>query len=167
MVLLGTGSVSNAAVAAECGGIVSNYLPDCRDTGIEGPAFISGSHRSICQYGHARRSGCTSRSHLLSDGRRRGHSAGRVMAAWALFLVFDYAGLLFAVTLGLIVLDRRNIIHWTELVAFSILISDCQHYPAAAGPGDEIAPYLRQVTGSMRPVCQPRQPFLQPQRYRQ
>jgi glycosyltransferase 2 family protein len=60
---------------------------------------------------------------FLSDGRRRGHSAGRVMAAWALFLVFDYAGLLFAVTLGLIVLDRRNIIHWTELVAFSILIS--------------------------------------------
>jgi glycosyltransferase 2 family protein len=59
---------------------------------------------------------------FLTDGRRRGHSVGRVMAAWALFLVFDYAGLLFAVTLGLVVLDRRDIMHWGELVAFGVLL---------------------------------------------
>jgi glycosyltransferase 2 family protein len=59
---------------------------------------------------------------FLTDGRRRGHSSGRVMAAWALFLVFDYAGLLFAATLGIIVLERRDIDHWTELIAFGILV---------------------------------------------
>jgi glycosyltransferase 2 family protein len=66
--------------------------------------------------------GATAAVVFLTDGRRRGHSAGRVMAAWALFLVFDYAGLLFVVTLGLVVLDRRNIMHWGELVAFGILV---------------------------------------------
>jgi glycosyltransferase 2 family protein len=66
--------------------------------------------------------GASAAAVFLADGRRRGHPAGRVMAAWALFLVFDYAGLLFVVTLGLIVLDRRDIANWTELVAFGILI---------------------------------------------
>jgi glycosyltransferase 2 family protein len=66
--------------------------------------------------------GATAAAVFLTDGRRRGHSVGRVMAAWALFLVFDYAGLLFVVTLGLVVLDRRNIMHWGEIVAFGILV---------------------------------------------
>ncbi len=58
---------------------------------------------------------------FLTDGRRRGHSSGRVMVAWASFLVFDYIGLLVAVFLGLAVLFRRDHVGWMEVVSFIIL----------------------------------------------
>jgi len=58
---------------------------------------------------------------FLADGRRRGHSSGRVMVAWATFLVFDYIGLLIAVFLALIVLFRRNNAGWVEVASSVIL----------------------------------------------
>jgi uncharacterized protein (TIRG00374 family) len=66
--------------------------------------------------------GASAAAVFLNDGRKRGHSVGRVMAAWALFLVFDYTGLLAVVTLGLVVLHRRGITQWGELVAFGIVL---------------------------------------------
>ncbi|HSV86112.1 MAG TPA: lysylphosphatidylglycerol synthase transmembrane domain-containing protein [Levilinea sp.] len=66
--------------------------------------------------------GASAAAVFLNDGRKRGHSAGRVMAAWALFLVFDYAGLLFVVMLGIVILHQRDILHWGELVAFGIVV---------------------------------------------
>jgi glycosyltransferase 2 family protein len=59
---------------------------------------------------------------FLADGRRRGHQSGRVMVAWATFLVFDYIGLLLAVLLALIVLFRRNHVGWVEVVSAAVLL---------------------------------------------
>lgn len=58
----------------------------------------------------------------LADGRNRGHPTGRVMAAWAINLFFDYVGLLSVVILGLAVLVRRNTLHAAEVTAFFILL---------------------------------------------
>ncbi len=58
---------------------------------------------------------------FLADGRRRGHPSGRVMVAWATFLVFDYFGLLVAVFLALFVMFRRNNLGWMEVISSIIL----------------------------------------------
>jgi uncharacterized protein (TIRG00374 family) len=58
----------------------------------------------------------------LADGRSRGHPTGRVMAAWAINLFFDYVGLLTVVVFGLAVLVRRNTLHVAEVTAFFILL---------------------------------------------
>jgi glycosyltransferase 2 family protein len=59
----------------------------------------------------------------LADGHRRGHSMGKVMAAWAINLFFDYLGLLAVATLGMAVLVRRNNLHAAEMTAFTILMA--------------------------------------------
>jgi len=60
---------------------------------------------------------------FVTDGHRRGHSAGKVMAAWAITLFLDYVGLLITTTLGMAILVRRNNLHWSEITAFSILLA--------------------------------------------
>jgi len=45
---------------------------------------------------------------FAAEARRRGHPAGRVTVAAALFLSLDHAAFLFVLSLGLIVLVRRN-----------------------------------------------------------
>jgi uncharacterized membrane protein YbhN (UPF0104 family) len=109
--------------------------------------------------------GATAAAVFLTDGRRRGHSVGRVMAAWALFLVFDYAGLLFVVTLGLVVLDRRNIMHWGEDRRLWHSGVYRQRHPVDAGPGNEVTSFVGQSTGRLCPLCKSNQPCLQPQRH--
>lgn len=59
---------------------------------------------------------------FLADAGKRGHSRGRVMAAYALNLLFEYAGLLVVVTLGLAVLARRNHLEWSEVGASLVLL---------------------------------------------
>lgn len=59
---------------------------------------------------------------FLADSRRRGHSTGKVMVAWAAYLVFDYIGLLTTVFLGLVILFRRHDLGWAEVIAAIILV---------------------------------------------
>ncbi|NPV57563.1 MAG: flippase-like domain-containing protein [Anaerolineae bacterium] len=59
---------------------------------------------------------------FVRDGTKRGHPSGKITAALAAFLLFDYVGLLASVTLGLTVLIRRNNISWSEITASSILL---------------------------------------------
>ena len=66
--------------------------------------------------------GMTTIAVFLDDSRRRGHSSGRVMVAWALNLLFDYAAFLGMLTLGLGVLARRNDLHWPEIIASCVLL---------------------------------------------
>ncbi len=66
--------------------------------------------------------GMTTIAVFLDDSRRRGYSSGRVMVAWALSLLFDYAAFLGVLTLGLGVLARRNDLHWPEITAACILL---------------------------------------------
>ncbi len=58
---------------------------------------------------------------FLADGRRRGHPSGRVMVAWATFLVFDYFGLLVAVFIALIVMFQYDNLGWMQIVSSIIL----------------------------------------------
>jgi uncharacterized protein (TIRG00374 family) len=59
---------------------------------------------------------------FASEARRRGHPAGKVTVAAALFLLLDQASFLVVLSLGLIVLVRRNDLNAGELSASLILL---------------------------------------------
>jgi uncharacterized protein (TIRG00374 family) len=54
---------------------------------------------------------------FAAEARRRGHPAGKATVAAALFLSLDHAAFLFVLSLGLIVLVRRNDLHAGDLSA--------------------------------------------------
>jgi hypothetical protein len=58
---------------------------------------------------------------FISDGRKRGHPAARIMVAGALFLFLDYLAFLCVLSLGLIVLIRRGNLQTSEIIASLIL----------------------------------------------
>jgi len=60
---------------------------------------------------------------FIADARRRNYSPARAAVAGALYILFDYAGFLCVLTLGLLVLIRRNNLHWPEIMASIILLS--------------------------------------------
>lgn len=60
---------------------------------------------------------------FLGDAHRRNHSKARVTVAWALYLLFEYLGLLTVVMLGIIVLIRRDRLHLPEIIASLILLA--------------------------------------------
>ncbi len=60
---------------------------------------------------------------FISEARRRGYSSGRVTVAGVLYVLFDYAGFLCVLALGLFVLFRRNNLNFSELIATGILIA--------------------------------------------
>jgi len=59
---------------------------------------------------------------FISEARHRNYSAGRATVAGALYVLFDYAGFLCVLALGLIVLFRRNNLNITELIASGIFV---------------------------------------------
>ncbi len=59
---------------------------------------------------------------FIAQARRRGYSSGRVTVAGMLFLLFDYAGFLCVLLLGLIVLLRRHNLNAAEIVASTALL---------------------------------------------
>lgn len=60
---------------------------------------------------------------FASEARRRGHPAGKVTVAAALFLLLDQAAFLVILALGLIVLFRRNDLNTGEISASLFLLS--------------------------------------------
>jgi uncharacterized protein (TIRG00374 family) len=60
---------------------------------------------------------------FINYANRRGHSTGKVTVASALYLLFDYAAFLGVLTLGLIVLVRRNDLDASEIVASIIMFA--------------------------------------------
>jgi len=60
---------------------------------------------------------------FISQARQRGYSTGKVTAAGVLYLLFDYASFLCVLTLGLIVLIRRNNLNTPDIVASGILLA--------------------------------------------
>jgi len=59
---------------------------------------------------------------FISESNRQGYSSGRVTAAGVFFVLFDYIGFLVILSLGLVVLFRRNHLTSVELVATAILV---------------------------------------------
>lgn len=60
---------------------------------------------------------------FIADARRNGHSPGRVMVAGMLYLFLDYVAFLCVLTLGLIVLFRRNDLGAGEIAASAVIFS--------------------------------------------
>jgi uncharacterized protein (TIRG00374 family) len=59
---------------------------------------------------------------FISEARRKGYSRGRTTVASAMYVLFDYAGFLSVLALGLIVLFRRDQLQITELAATGVLL---------------------------------------------
>ena len=59
---------------------------------------------------------------FISEAKRKRYSSARTTVASALYLLFDYAGYLFILALGLLVLFRRGQLLMTELLATGILL---------------------------------------------
>lgn len=60
---------------------------------------------------------------FMSDAARRGRSVGKVTIANMLWLFLDYLAFLFVLTVGLIVLFRRNDLDPTEIAASGVMFS--------------------------------------------
>ena len=58
---------------------------------------------------------------FISEAKRRGYSTGRVTVAGVLFTWFDYAAFLLILSMGLIILVRRNNLNYAEIIATLIL----------------------------------------------
>ncbi|MBA4420077.1 MAG: hypothetical protein C0391_02910 [Anaerolinea sp.] len=59
---------------------------------------------------------------FVGNGNSNNHSPAKITIAGALFVVFDYAGFLVVLLLGLAVLARRNKLDWPEISASVILV---------------------------------------------
>jgi glycosyltransferase 2 family protein len=59
---------------------------------------------------------------LISDARRYNNSIARATVVYALFVFFDYTGLLCVLTVGLGILASRNSLHFAEITASIILL---------------------------------------------
>jgi uncharacterized protein (TIRG00374 family) len=60
---------------------------------------------------------------FISEANRRGQSTGKVTIAGMLYIFLDYIAFLCVLTLGLIVLFRRNDLNGTELIPSGIMLS--------------------------------------------
>ncbi len=96
---------------------------------------------------------------FIDDGNRRGHSAGKVTVAGALYVLFDYAAFLCVLALGLIVLIRRNNLGAGEVTASVILVTIASVLAtllymgsrSAKALGDTLAWMARLVNRILRP----------------
>ena len=60
---------------------------------------------------------------FITDGKKRNHSSGKITAATALFILFDYAAFICVLALGIIVLIRRGNLTKGEIGASAFLLS--------------------------------------------
>jgi uncharacterized protein (TIRG00374 family) len=58
---------------------------------------------------------------FYDDARKNGYSTARATVSGALFVLFDYAGFLVVLALGLAVLFRQNHLGWPEVIASGLL----------------------------------------------
>jgi uncharacterized protein (TIRG00374 family) len=60
---------------------------------------------------------------FIAHARQRGYSSGRATVAGVLVVLFDYLGLLFALTLGLSILFQLHHLNWADVIASAILLA--------------------------------------------
>jgi uncharacterized protein (TIRG00374 family) len=97
---------------------------------------------------------------FVSQARRGGYSSARVMAAGVLFVLFEYLGFLIVLSLGLVVLIRRNNLTAAELTASVILVAAAAvmgvlvylGMHSSRRLGDLLAWAARQINSLFRPV---------------
>ena len=97
---------------------------------------------------------------FISDARRNGQSVGKVTVANMLYLFLDYLAFLFVLTLGLIVLFRRNDLGPTEIAASGVMFAIAAGLGSmlylgarsAAALGNALAKMARLVNRIMNPL---------------
>jgi len=60
---------------------------------------------------------------FISDANRNGHSPGKVTVVSVLFIFLDYIAFLVVLTVGLVVLFKRNDLHPTEIAASAVILA--------------------------------------------
>ena len=103
---------------------------------------------------------------FVSESRRRGYSSARATLGSVVFVLFEYAGFLSVLALGLIVLIRRNNLQLSEIIASGIfviigLVLAILLYlglRSAADLGNALAWMARQTNRLLRPVI--KRPYL-------
>ena len=60
---------------------------------------------------------------FISEARRNNQSSGKATVVGVLYILLDYIAFLTVLTLGLIVLFRRNDLHPTEIAASSVMVA--------------------------------------------
>ena len=96
---------------------------------------------------------------FLDDAARRNHSTGKVTVVGVLYILFDYLAFFFVLTLGFIVLIRRNNLNVGELTAAAILLAIAcgvafllyLGYRSAERLGDALAWLARLLNRILRP----------------
>ncbi len=58
---------------------------------------------------------------FVAEARKKGYSSARATVSQALYVLFDYAGFLIVLALGLVILFQQNHLSWPEIVASIIL----------------------------------------------
>jgi uncharacterized protein (TIRG00374 family) len=97
----------------------------------------------------------------IADARRRNRPVGRVSTAAALLVLFDYLAFLIVLTLGLIVLFRRNQLSMAEIVASLLLAAMAFGLGTLVYIGMRSAERLGQALASLsRLVNRGLQPFI-------
>jgi len=86
---------------------------------------------------------------LVDDARRRGLPGGKVTAAGALFLLFDYAAFFALLLLGLIVLVRRGNLNAGEVTATLILLGIASSLATLLYIGSRSAEALGRILAAM------------------
>jgi len=86
---------------------------------------------------------------FADEARRRGHPAGRVTAAAALFYLFDLAAYFCVLALGLLILFRRNDLSASEITASLILLAIALTYALILYLGYRSAQRLGEILAGM------------------
>jgi len=99
---------------------------------------------------------------FISEARSKEYSAGRATVASTLFVLFDYIGFLFILTLGFIVLIRRDQVTPPEITASVIIILVAFALAAmlylGARSADKLARILAQITKFINKIAKPFRP---------
>jgi len=99
---------------------------------------------------------------FLADGRKRGLPSGKVTVAGALYLLLDYAAFFCLLSVGIVVLIRRNHLGWGEISASLILLAVAVAlgailylaYRAPKALGETLAGAARLINRLVRPFMQ-------------
>jgi glycosyltransferase 2 family protein len=101
------------------------YLSLYRLVGLDGTAQKLSSLAAAANFVNivAPSAGMGGAAVFIADAKHSGHSPGKVMAASMLYLFLDYVAFLFVLTLGLVVLFRRNDLDAGEVAASAIMFA--------------------------------------------
>ena len=96
---------------------------------------------------------------FVADGRKRGHPAGKVMVAGALYVLLDYAAFFCVLAAGIVVLQRRNHFGAGEISASLIMLAIATAlglmlylaYRAPAALGNVLASLSRRINRIVHP----------------